>query len=212
MNEEDRINAGVLFYAEAPELVEKKSRAHRLNIEYNMTFESDAEKRKKIISSLLGEFGEGGVLQGPIFFHYGVHTKIGRNFFANFNFVVQDDAEVTIGDNCMFGPNVTIVTPAHPLLPEERRELNTATGERKVLCYAKPVHIGSDCWFGASVTVCPGVTIGDGCAIGAGAVVTKDIPPRTFAVGVPCKVVRELTDADSMRNRPEILGGCRVIE
>ena len=153
MNEEDRINAGVLFYAEAPELVEKKSRAHRLNIEYNMTFEFDVEKKREIISSLLGEFGEGGVLQEPIFFHYGVHTKIGRNFFANFNFVVQDDAEVTIGDNCMFGPNMTIVTPVHPLLTEERRELETADGGRKALCYAKPVHIGSDCWFGASVTV-----------------------------------------------------------
>ena len=140
MNEEDRINASVLFYAEAPELVEKKSKAYRLNIEYNMTFESDAEKRKEIISSLLGEFGEGGVLHGPIFFHYGVHTKIGKNFFANFNFVVHDDAEVTIGDNCMFGPNVTIVTPVHPLLPEERRELETAAGGKvsSLLCKTRP--------------------------------------------------------------------------
>ena len=212
MNEEDRINAGILFYAEAPELVEKKSRAHRLNIEYNMTFEFDVEKKKEIISSILGELGEGGVLQEPIFFHYGVHTKIGRNFFANFNFVVQDDAEVTIGDNCMFGPNVTVVTFVHPLLPEERRELETAVGERKDLCYAKPVHIGSDCWFGASVTVYPGVTIGDGCAIGAGAVVTRDIHPRTFAAGAQCRVVRELTDADSMRNKPYILADNRVID
>ena len=149
MNEEDRLNAGVLFYAEALELVEKKSRAHRLNIEYNMTFESDAEKKREIISSLLGEFGEGGVLQEPIFFHYGVHTKIGKNFFASFNFVVQDDAEVTIGD---------------------------------------------------------------GCAIGAGAVVTRDIHPRTFAAGAQCRVVRELTDADSMRNKPYILADNRVID
>ena len=118
-----------------------------------MTFESDVEKKKEIISSIIGELGEGGVLQEPIFFHYGVHTKIGKDFFANFNFVVQDDAEVTIGDNCMFGPNMTIVTPVHPLLPEERRELETAEGGRKALCYAKSVHIGSDCRFGASVTV-----------------------------------------------------------
>ena len=177
-----------------------------------MTFEFDVEKKKEIISSILGELGEGGVLQEPIFFHYGVHTKIGRNFFANFNFVVQDDAEVTIGDNCMFGPNVTIVTFVHPLLPEERRELETAVGERKDLCYAKPVHIGSDCWFGASVTVYPGVTIGDGCAIGAGAVVTRDIHPRTFAAGAQCRVVRELTDAGSMKNKPYILADNRVID
>ena len=99
-----------------------------------MTFESDVEKKKEIISSIIGELGEGGVLQEPIFFHYGVHTKIGKDFFANFNFVVQDDAEVTIGDNCMFGPNVTIVTTVHQLLPEERRELETAARERKDLC------------------------------------------------------------------------------
>lgn len=111
----------------------------------------------------------------------------------------------------MFGPNVTIVTPVHPMLPLERREIETAEGERKVLCYAKPVHIGSDCWLGASVTVCPGVTIGDGCVIGAGAVVTKDIPPYSFAAGVPAKVIRKLTQADSMKNRPKILGDCRVV-
>ena len=111
----------------------------------------------------------------------------------------------------MFGPNVTIVTPVHPMLPQDRMEIETAEEERKVLCYAKPVHIGSDCWFGASVTVCPVVTIGDGGVIGAGAVVTKDIPPYSFSAGVPAKVIRKLTQADSMKNRPEILGDSRVI-
>ncbi len=207
MNEEEKIKAGILFYPEAPELLEKKAKAHRLNTEYNRTFESETEKRRGIIGELLGEFGDNGTLTGPIFFHYGVHTKIG----SHFNLVVQDDAEVTIGDDCMFGPNVTIVTPVHPLLPEERKAMETADGERKMLCYAKPVHIGKGCWFGASVTVCPGVTIGDGCVIGAGAVVTRDIPPYSFAAGVPAKVIRKLSDADSMRSRVEILGGCRVI-
>lgn len=81
-------------------------------------------------------------------------------------------------------------------------------GTIKHLCYAKPVHIGNDCWFGAGVVVCPGVTIGDGCVIGAGSVVTKDIPPRSFAAGAPCRVIREITEADSMIHKPEILGDC----
>ena len=119
----------------------------------------------------------------------------------NLNFTVQDDARVKIGDNCLFGPNVTIVTPNHPLLPDERRGVMCEDGEQRFLCYAKSVHIGSDCWFGANAVVCPGVTIGDGCVIGAGSVVTKDIPARSLAVGVPAHVVRRITEDDSVRMR-----------
>ena len=212
MTEEDRIREGVLFSPGDPLLKSIKLRTHNLNIDYNALHEDETEKRNEILREMVGSIGEGSFIQGPVFFHYGKHTSIGRNVFINFNFTVQDDAEVTIGDDCNFGPGVTIVTPMHPMLPEERKVMLDERGERKHLCWAEPVHIGSDCWFGASVTVCPGVTIGDGCVIGAGAVVTKDIPPRTFAAGVPCKVIRELTDADSMRNRQEILGGCSVIE
>ena len=88
----------------------------------------------------------------------------------------------------------------------------TPEGEARRLCWAKPVHIGNSCWFGASVTVCPGVTIGDNCVIGAGSVVTRDIPPNSFAAGVPCRVIREITDADSMKHKPEILADNKVIE
>ncbi len=98
------------------------------------------------------------------------------------------------------------------MLPNERREMLTTSGEKKHLCYAKPVHIGNDCWFGASVTVCPGVTIGDNCVIGAGSVVTRDIPSNSFAAGVPCKVIREITEKDSMNYKPEILSDNTVIE
>ena len=154
--------------------------------------------------------GEGTRIQGPIAFHYGKHTKIGRNFFGNFNLTIQDDGEVTIGDRCNFGPNVTIVTPIHPMVPEERNALLGPDGKPKRLCYAKPVHIGSDVWLGANVVVCPGVTIGDGCVIGAGAVVTRDIPPRTFAAGNPCRVIREITEQDSMAHKPEILADFTV--
>ena len=97
------------------------------------------------------------------------------------------------------------------MLPDERREMLAPNGEKKRFCYAKPVHIGNDCWFGASVTVCPGVTIGDNCVIGAGSVVTRDIPPNSFAAGVPCRVIREITEADSMENKPEILADNKVI-
>ena len=93
----------------------------------------------------------------------------------------------------------------------ERREMLNAEGEAKRFCYAKPVHIGNDCWLGACVTVCPGVTIGDGCVIGAGSVVTRDIPPGSFAAGVPCRIIREITEADSMLYKPEILADNRVI-
>lgn len=113
---------------------------------------------------------------------------------------------MTIGDHCDFGPNVTIVTPMHPMLFEERKNMWTQDGNPIRLCYAKPVHIGNGCWIGAGVTVCPGVTIGDGCVIGAGSVVIRDVPPNSFAAGVPCRVIRELTEADSMASMPQRLG------
>lgn len=212
MREEEKIRAGILFCPGDPVLRAIKLKTHNLNVDYNKTYEDETEKRSEILSEILGEFGDGGFIQGPIAFHYGKHTKIGKNFFANFNLTVQDDAEVTIGDFCNFGPNVTIVTPIHPMLADERREMLNAAGEKKRFCYAKPVHIGSNCWFGASVTVCPGATIGDNCVIGAGSVVTRDIPPNSFAAGVPCRVIRTLSELDSMKYKPEILADNKVIE
>ena len=211
MREEEKIKAGILFCPADPELKAIKLRTHNLNLDYNATYEDETEKRGKIIREIVGEIGEGGFFQGPIFFHYGKHTRIGKKLFANFNFTVQDDAEVTIGDNCNFGPNSTIVTPVHPMLAEERNLMMTADGEKKRLCYARPVHIGNNCWFGAGVTVCPGVTIGDNCVIGAGSVVTRDIPADSFAAGVPCRVIRPLSEADSMRHKPEILADNQVL-
>lgn len=207
MREEERLLAGLLFSPADPELRSMKRKAHNLSTRYNQTFEDDVEERAEILQQLLGEMGEGCFCQGPIYFHYGVHTKMGKGVFANFNFTVQDDCTVTIGDYCRFGPNVTIVTPIHPMVGKERYVLETPKGPRYGLCYAKPVHIGNDCWFGARVTVCPGVTIGDGCVIGAGSVVTRDIPANTFAAGVPCRVIREITEADSMLHRPELFYG-----
>lgn len=212
MGEEERIMKGIVFSPGDPELRAIKLRTHNLNLEYNKTFEDETQRRRELLAQMVGEMGENGFIQGPVFFHYGKHTKIGKNFFGNFNLTIQDDGEVTIGDRCNFGPNVTIVTPIHPMVPEERVALLDPNGQPKRLCYARPVHIGNDCWLGANVVVCPGVTIGDGCVIGAGAVVTRDIPPRSFAAGNPCRVIREITEKDSMRYKPEILAEFTVPE
>ena len=212
MKEEEKIKAGILFCPGDPELKAIKRKTHNLNIDYNQTYEDETEKRTAILSEIIGEMGENGFIQGPVTFHYGKHTRIGKNFFGNFHLTIQDDAEVVIGDNCNFGPNVTIVTPIHPMLASERRMMLTPEGEKKRLCYAKPVHIGNDCWLCANVTVCPGVTIGDNCVIGAGSVVTRDIPSNCFAAGNPCRVIRELTEADSMEHKPEIMAANQVIK
>ena len=212
MKEEEKIKAGILFCPGNPELKAIKRKTHNLNVDYNQTYEDEIEKRTAILSEIIGEMGENGFIQGPVTFHYGKHTRIGKNFFGNFHLTIQDDAEVVIGDNCNFGPNVTIVTPIHPMLASERRMMLTPEGEKKKLCYAKPVHIGNDCWLCANVTVCPGVTIGDNCVIGAGSVVTRDIPSNCFAAGNPCRVIRELTEADSMEHKPEIMAANQVIK
>lgn len=212
MKEEEKIKAGILFCPGDPELKAIKRKTHNLNVDYNQTYEDETEKRTAILSEIIGEMGENGFIQGPVTFHYGKHTRIGKNFFGNFHLTIQDDAEVVIGDNCNFGPNVTIVTPIHPMLASERRMMLTPEGEKKKLCYAKPVHIGNDCWLCANVTVCPGVTIGDNCVIGAGSVVTGDIPSNCFAAGNPCRVIRELTEADSMEHKPEIMAANQVIK
>lgn len=172
----------------------------------------ETEARATILSELLGALGEKSFLQGPITFHYGKHTSIGHHCFINFNFTVQDDGLVTIGDHCDFGPNITIVTPVHPMLPDERLMMRDENGQERRLCYAKPVTIGSRCWIGANVVICPGVTIGDNCVIGAGSVVTRSIPANSFAAGNPCRVIREIAQSDSMAYKPEVLGGCTVLE
>ncbi len=147
-----------------------------------------------------------------MFIHYGTHTKIGKRFFGNFNLTIQDDTRVEIGDDCSFGPNVTLVTPVHPMVPHERLAILDKDDNKVRMCYAKPIKIGNNCWFGANVVVCPGVSIGDNCVIGAGSVVVKDIPANSFAAGNPCRVIREITDKDSMKHKPAILADNRVIE
>ncbi len=202
---------GKMFFPGEGWRVAAKKKAHALNIKYNSLTEYQPEERKAVLRELLGELNEGVSFNAPITFHYGIHTKIGKNTFFNFNFTCQDDCEVYIGDNCDFGPNVTICTPLHPLLAQERKELRCPDGTLKRLCYAKPVRIGNGCWICANVTILPGVEIGEGCVIGAGSVVTRSVPPHSFAAGNPCRVIRTITEKDSMNNFPDILGDCSVV-
>lgn len=204
VNEEKRIFDGKLYAPGNPELRALKLRSHLLSQEYSTLPEDNSERRNQILKELLGFIGEESFIQGPIFFHYGTHTRIGNRNFFNYNLTIQDDAIVTIGNDNNFGPNLTIVTPCHPMLPDERKCLIGVHGIEGHLCYAKPVTINNDCWFGTNVTICPGVVIGDNCVIGAGSVVTKDIPANSVAVGVPCRVVREISEMDSIKNRPEL--------
>lgn len=200
MTEEERMVKGMLFTPHDPELEMLKKRGHRLSAAFNALGEEDTEERYAILRELLDSVGERDTILGPVHFHYGKHTRIGNRCFINFNFTVQDDAPVTIGNNCNIGPNVTLVTPGHPFIAEERRGIVCNDGVTRFVCYAKPITIGNDCWFGANVTVCPGVTIGDGCIIGAGSVVTKDVPPLSIIAGVPAKVIRKITEEDRIIN------------
>lgn len=211
MTEEERIFAGILFRPGDDKLRQIKLRTHNLCTRYNQTLEDESELRASLLEKMLNHLGEGGFIQGPVYLHYGTHTTIGERFFGNFNLTIQDDARVTIGDDVNFGPNVTIVTPVHPLVASERRQMRGPDGQPAHLCYAKPVVIGSNVWVCANVVICGGVTIGDNCVIGAGSVVTRDIPSGTLAAGAPCRVIREITEADSMQNLPEIMADCRPL-
>jgi len=155
--------------------------------DFNQTRPLDTKKKDEILRSLLGSAGPDIWMEAPIHFAYGVNTHVGRNFYANFNLSVVDDGEVFIGDYVMIAPNVTISTTGHPIHPSFRD---------KGAQFSLPVHIGDHVWIGSNVVIMPGVTIGENCVIGAGSVVTHDIPANSVAVGVPCRVMREITDED----------------
>lgn len=196
MTEKEKMLAGEPYDPSDKELTALRVRAHRLSREYNLTDETEEDKRKAILDELLPEREEGSFLQGPVQFDYGIFTKVGRNFYCNFNFTVLDTCPVVIGDNVFFGPDCTVATALHFLDPAERRMRRHADGSPYDIEYGKPVTIGNDCWIASSVVICAGVTIGDNVVIGAGSVVTRDIPPDSLAVGNPCRVIRKITPED----------------
>lgn len=194
--------AGLPYRPDTEELRAISTKAHRLSRDYNQTADEDKEVRKAIIDNLFPDHGEGVYLQGPIEVDYGKFTKLGKNFYANFNLTILDTCPVTIGDNVMCGPNTSLVTPLHPLLPEQRNARLQADGKVADIEYGAPITIGDNCWLASNVTVCPGVTIGNNCVIGAGSVVTKDIPDNSLVLGVPGRVVRKITEKDHLDNYP----------
>lgn len=199
MTEKEKMLAGMLYDPSDAELTQLLIKARKLARRYNQTDEDEPEQRMAILRELLPNTPHLPALQAPVYFDYGCNTYFGKFSGTNFNFTCLDVCPVHIGDNVMIGPNVTLATPMHPLLPEERNVRQREDGKYSNLEYAKPITIENNCWLAANVTVCGGVTIGEGCVIGAGSVVTRNIPPRSFAAGNPCRVIRELTDADRMK-------------
>lgn len=167
-----------------PQLIAERTACKELCFDYNNLRPKDAEGRRKIIMQLLGSVKEKFLIEQPFLCDYGYNIHIGDNFYANHNLVILDEAPVRFGDNVFIAPNCGFYTAGHPIDAYERN---------KGLEYARPIAVGNDVWIGANVCVLPGVTIGDGCVIGAGSVVVKDIPPHSVAVGNPCRVIRTIT-------------------
>ena len=198
MTEEEKIFAGKMFDPRKKELKDIKHKAHEACRRYNQMDEYDPE-RLPIMKEILGRVGNTYYFQGPVQFNYGSHTFIGENFFANFNFTVMDDARVYIGDNVAIGPNVSLMATNHPLLARERMGMDEE-GRTTMAEFAEDIHIGDNVWIACNTVVIGGVTIGRNCVIGAGSVVTKDIPEGYLAYGNPCRPVRPITEADSMKH------------
>ena len=166
--------------------------------DYNATRPHEQERRAALLRELLGAAGENLEMAPDIRFDYGCNTYIGRDCYFNFNCTILDCAEVRFGDDVFVGPGCMFLTPVHPLLARERSMRTAPDGRRYNLEGAKPITVGGGAWLGGNVTVCPGVSIGAGAVIGAGSVVTRDIPPGVLAAGVPCRVIRPLTEADAL--------------
>ncbi len=204
MTEKEKMLAGKIYNPMDKELADRRLAAHKLSQRYNNTFEDEEEQRKVILDELIPNRGKGTFIQGPVYFDYGLFATVGKNFYANFNFTVLDICPVKIGDNVFFGPNCTIATPMHPFRWQERNIKAVEDGPDYDEEYGRPVTIGSNCWFASNVVITGGVTIGEGCVIGAGSVVTRDIPPNSLAVGNPCRVIREITEKDSVKYHKEL--------
>lgn len=185
MNHIQRRDAELPYISDTA-VMEEQCVCRRILQRLNTVDRSDFEQIAAIVKELFPG-AQNAVVNPPFFCDYGTHISVGKNFFANYNCTIIDVAKVTIGDNCQFAPNVSIYTAGHPLHPEIRNTLYE---------YGIHVTIGNNVWIGGNSVVLPGVNIGDNCVIGAGSVVTKDIPPWSLAAGNPCRVIRKITEAD----------------
>lgn len=184
MSEKDKQHTGEVYFPGDPEILKEQIQYQEKLYDYNQTRPSEREKRTNLLKEMFAEIGENCYIEPPFHANFGGHhCHFGKNIYANYNLTAVDDTHIYVGDNTMIAPNVILASAAHPLDPEERR---------KGYQYNKPVHIGKNCWLGAGVIVVPGVSIGDDTVIGAGSVVTKDIPSGVVAVGNPCRVIKEI--------------------
>lgn len=185
MTNRERRDMG-LPYISDDEIFEEQKRARKLTQAMNTADRSDFDTISGLVKELLGK-SENAFINPPFYCDYGTHIEVGKNFFANYNCTILDVAKVVIGDNCQFAPNVSIYTAGHPLHPDTRNTLYE---------YGIEVTIGDNVWVGGNTVICPGVHIGSNSVIGAGSVVTRDIPEWSVAAGNPCKVIRKITDED----------------
>ena len=203
MDVREKMLSGELYNYNDENLVREQTACLEKLYDFNATRPSQTEKRKKLLKEMFAEIGENCYIEPPLHANWaGKNVHFGKNVYANFNLTLVDDTHIYVGDYTMLGPNVVLASAGHPILPELRE---------RIYQYNIPVRIGKNCWLGAGVIVLPGVTIGDNSVIGAGSVVTKDIPANVVAVGTPCRVLRKIDERDKQtyfknrKIRPEIL-------
>lgn len=186
----DRMHTGEIYYPNDQEIVNFQLQCLDKLYSFNQTRPLEQEKRQQMMKEMFASVGEGCYIEPPFHANFGGHhVHLGNYVYANFNLTCVDDTHIYIGDNTMIGPNVTLATAGHPILPRLRE---------KGYQFNLPIHIGKNCWLGAGVIVLPGVNIGDNSVIGAGSIVTKDIPSNVVAYGTPCKVIREISKNDEI--------------
>lgn len=188
MTEYEKLHSEQIYYPGDSEIMKEQTACMERLYDYNMTRPSEGEKRFQLLKEMFAELGEDCYIEPPLHSNFGGHhVHFGKGIYANYNLTLVDDTHIYVGDYTMIGPNVTIATAGHPILPELRE---------KGYQYNVPVRIGRNCWIGAGAILLPGVTVGDNTVIGAGSVVTKDIPANVVAVGNPCRVLREIGEHD----------------
>lgn len=188
MDIREKMHSGELYQCDDEALLKEQAEWLEKLYDYNMTRPGEGKKREEMLRAMFAEIGEGCYVEPPLRANWaGKHVHFGKYVYANFNLTMVDDTHIYVGDFTKFGPNVTIATAGHPVLPSLREQIYQ---------YNMPVHIGRCCWIGAGAVILPGVTIGDNTVIGAGSVVTKDIPPNVVAVGNPCRVMRGISGHD----------------